>query len=168
MADSIARIALSRTTSPRSRTIEATEPSTSAAGNARRTDPITFEPGTLCLVVGGEDPYEAIADLEARVGEVRTSMGKSGLVPELPLGSESGDCLIVRVEDPSAILGWILRRCEEGFRVVVCTRAQSPGGAMRTLLGFRGPAGLRWLRAVSLAYLWEGQLSKMAADAVDH
>jgi hypothetical protein len=46
-----------------------------------------------------------------------------------------GSIIIVQREDPSAVLGWILRRLEEGFRVVLDTRARSLEGAQRILLG---------------------------------
>lgn len=46
-----------------------------------------------------------------------------------------GSILVVKREDPSALLGWILRRLEEGYRVLLDTRARSPEGARRVLLG---------------------------------
>lgn len=46
-----------------------------------------------------------------------------------------GAALIVALEDPSPWLPWLLRRVEEGRRVLVETLAISPGGARRILLG---------------------------------
>lgn len=46
-----------------------------------------------------------------------------------------GSILVVKREDPSSLLGWILRRLEEGYRVLVETRARSAEGARRILLG---------------------------------
>lgn len=46
-----------------------------------------------------------------------------------------GAILIIKREDPSALLGWILRRLEEGYRVFLETRARSAEGARRILLG---------------------------------
>ncbi|NVB43175.1 hypothetical protein G6O69_35455 [Pseudenhygromyxa sp. WMMC2535] len=57
-----------------------------------------------------------------------------------------GAIVIVRREDPSALLGWILRRLEEGYRVFLETRARSPEGARRVLLGLdAGPRAEAWL-----------------------
>ena len=53
-------------------------------------------------------------------------------------GLPPGSIIIVQREDPSAVLGWILRRLEEGFRVVLDTRARSLEGAQRTAEGVAG------------------------------
>ncbi|HVI00539.1 MAG TPA: hypothetical protein VM869_17600, partial [Enhygromyxa sp.] len=50
-------------------------------------------------------------------------------------GLPVGTVVIVRREDPSMMLDWILRRLEEGFRVLVETRARTVEGARRILLG---------------------------------
>lgn len=50
-------------------------------------------------------------------------------------GLPAGTIVIVRREDPSTMLDWILRRLEEGFRVFVETRARTVEGARRILLG---------------------------------
>ena len=58
-----------------------------------------------------------------------------------------GAIAIVLREDPSALLGWILRRLEEGYRVFLETRARSPEGARRMLLGVAASERAeRWLR----------------------
>ena len=57
--------------------------------------------------------------------------------------------LLLRAEDPSPWLGWLLRRIEEGHRVVVETDARTPAGARRILLGVGGsPRAELWLDAV--------------------
>ncbi|PRQ04710.1 hypothetical protein ENSA5_05590 [Enhygromyxa salina] len=61
-------------------------------------------------------------------------------------GLPPGAIVIVRCEDPSRLLGWILRRLEEGYRVFVETRARTHEGARRMLLGISATAlGERWL-----------------------
>lgn len=46
-----------------------------------------------------------------------------------------GAFILIRREDPSSLLGWILRRLEDGFRVLIETGARSGSGARRILLG---------------------------------
>lgn len=46
-----------------------------------------------------------------------------------------GAFIVIRREDPSSLLGWILRRLEDGFRVLIETGARSGSGARRILLG---------------------------------
>lgn len=61
-------------------------------------------------------------------------------------GLPSGTIIIVRREDPSSMLDWILRRLEEGFRVFVDTRARTVEGARRILLGVgASERAERWL-----------------------
>ena len=68
--------------------------------------------------------------------------------------------IIVRVEDPAAHLGWTLRRLEEGYRVLVETRATSIDGARRMLLGVdAGPRADAWLGVFPALALVEGVLS---------
>lgn len=56
---------------------------------------------------------------------------------------------VVRLEDPSELLGWILRRVEEGARVIVEIGARSAAGARRTLLGTTaGSQAASWLDSV--------------------
>lgn len=55
---------------------------------------------------------------------------------------------LVRLEDPSRCLAWLLRRLEEGARVVVETRARTAAGARRALLGLEAnPHVVAWLDA---------------------
>jgi hypothetical protein len=61
-------------------------------------------------------------------------------------GLPAGAIVIVRREDPSVLLAWILRRLEEGCRVFVETRARTLEGARRTLLGVAATdRAERWL-----------------------
>lgn len=46
-----------------------------------------------------------------------------------------GAFIVIRREDPSSLLDWILRRLEEGFRVLIETGARTGAGARRILLG---------------------------------
>jgi hypothetical protein len=56
---------------------------------------------------------------------------------------------VVRLEDPSELLGWMLRRVEEGARVIVEISARSAAGARRTLLGTAaGSQAASWLDSV--------------------
>lgn len=73
------------------------------------------------------DPYDAWSQLRS-----------------LPVGA----IVIVAREDPSGLLGWILRRLEEGNRVFLETRARNPAGARRILLGLdASDRAEKWLRA---------------------
>jgi hypothetical protein len=64
-------------------------------------------------------------------------------------GHGNGGVLIVRAEDPSPWLAWLLRRVEEGRRVIVETDALTPAGARRILLGVGAtPRAELWLDAV--------------------
>jgi hypothetical protein len=61
-------------------------------------------------------------------------------------GLPVGAIVIIRREDPSSMLGWILRRLEEGYRVFVETRARTVEGARRILLGVSATdRAERWL-----------------------
>ncbi len=63
-------------------------------------------------------------------------------------GLPPGAIVIVRREDPSALLGWILRRLEEGYRVLIESRTRSFEGARRILLGVgASERAERWLDA---------------------
>lgn len=64
---------------------------------------------------------------------------------ELP---DPGRGYLVRLEDPSRCLAWLLRRLEEGARVVVETRSRTAMGARRALLGVEATAHVtEWLDA---------------------
>lgn len=81
-------------------------------------------------VITIDDPHEG-ADVWTRVRELRP-----------------GAIVVVRCEDPSALLDGILRRLEEGYRVFVETRARTVEGARRILLGVSATdRAERWLDA---------------------
>ncbi len=91
-------------------------------------------PGTLCIVQG-EGGAEALA-MSVGGGDFAliddpTPSGVLRAAAELDVGAR----FVVRLEDPSEVLGWILRRLEEGARVVVQSRARTGPGARRILLG---------------------------------
>ncbi len=100
--------------------------------------------GTLCFwrdVSATEDIVVAIAGASEVVDE-------SSLDAVLALGlDELPDAWwVVRLEDPSRCLGFLLRRVEEGARVLVETRARDGAGAQRILLGVGATASAgAWL-----------------------
>lgn len=56
---------------------------------------------------------------------------------------------VIRLEDPSELLAWSLRRVEEGSRVIVECGARTLAGALRVLLGVQhGPHAETWLASV--------------------
>ncbi len=56
---------------------------------------------------------------------------------------------VVRLEDPSEVLGWALRRVEEGARMVIETGARTLAGARRGFVGIHAnTAAQQWLAAV--------------------
>jgi hypothetical protein len=58
----------------------------------------------------------------------------------------SGRGYLVRLEDPSRCLAWLLRRLEEGARIVIETRSRTAAGARRSLLGIEAtPQAVAWL-----------------------
>lgn len=60
----------------------------------------------------------------------------------------TGRAYLVRLEDPSRCLGWLLRRLEEGARILVETRSRTAAGARRSLLGLEAtPHVVAWLDA---------------------
>lgn len=64
-----------------------------------------------------------------------------------------GAALLVELEDPSPWLPWLLRRVEEGRRVLVETRATSPMGARRIMLGVSAtPRAEQWLASVRVVH----------------
>lgn len=109
--------------------------------------------GTLALVLRGAQVEEdALADLLAVIELPQMVLSEGDLAAEasrrLPELGGSG-LIVLRVEDPSPWLGWLLRRVEEGHRVMVETAASSVEGARRILLGVdAGRRAEAWLDAV--------------------
>jgi hypothetical protein len=61
---------------------------------------------------------------------------------------------VLRLDDPSELLGWALRRVEEGARVIVETAAKTPAGGRRVLLGVSHNAtAIEWLASVPTFWL---------------
>lgn len=64
--------------------------------------------------------------------------------------------IVNRLEGPSELLGWALRRVEEGGRVIVEVHARSCDAARRVVLGVRhGSSAGEWLLAVPTFWLSE-------------
>ncbi len=108
-----------------------------------------FEPGSLALLLRAGGHAEALAAAlelpSLTLGESDTPAQASARLVELG----TGGVLIVRAEDPSPWLAWLLRRVEEGRRVIVETEALTPAGARRILLGVgASPRAELWLDAV--------------------
>lgn len=113
-----------------------------------------IEAGSLCLLQGSAAPgaelaggldqgnYTAIEDKDQELALRRSA--------ELPPGTT----FVISVEDPSACLGWMLRRAEEGSRIIVTTRALTGQGAVRGLLGLQAHARAEaWLAAHTTLWL---------------
>jgi hypothetical protein len=113
--------------------------------------------GTLGLLLRAPEqgPAPAEALLQALelpllvIGEGEPVERVNARLPELA----GGGAVLLRVEDPSAWLGWLLRRVEEGHRVLVETGATSPAGARRILLGVAATERAEaWLEAVRVVH----------------
>lgn len=103
--------------------------------------------GTLCLVRG-----HGIGERIAR------HLGAYALVVESTevIGRRLDPTVavfVLRLEDPSELLGWMLRRVEEGARVLVEIASRSADGGRRVLLGVNhATSAAAWIDAVPL--LW--------------
>ncbi len=99
-----------------------------------------IEPGMLVFLQGtglAEHLAEALG-VESHVLEGEQRPDPSALRP--------GTMVVVRCEEPSRHLGWVLHRLEEGVRVVIETQALTPEGARRILLGVGAtPRAEAWL-----------------------
>ncbi len=112
--------------------------------------------GTLCLVQGTGCAEVLAASLEG--GDyVFIDDPSPGGVLAAAADLEPGGRFAIRLEDPSAILGWILRRLEEGATVVVETRARTAPGARRVLLGVAGSGRAEQWLAVHPTVWFEAQ-----------
>ncbi|MDC0719796.1 hypothetical protein [Nannocystis bainbridge] len=124
--------------------------------------------GTLAFlhrVEGGADPLARALGWPLRIiGERDAPDRVHGEIAALP----DGVALVVRLEDPSPWLPWLLRRVEEGRRVLVETQATSPAGARRIALGVaasdRAEAWLSAVRVVHAAQLG-GEWTLLAFEA---
>lgn len=107
-----------------------------------------LEPGTLGLAYGRSVAERLFAGQETLVVNAATDLDQAA-----EAWSES-TVIILRVEDPSAYLGWVLRRLEEGARVAVETRVKTLEGARRVLMGVTcSDRAERWLEHHPLVWL---------------
>lgn len=111
-----------------------------------------FGPGSLVFLLrasGQGEQLTAAIELPTLIfGEADRPEQASARIGELG----AAGVLLLRVEDPSLWLGWLLRRIEEGHRVLVETDARTPAGARRILLGVGGSSRAeQWLAAVPVS-----------------
>jgi hypothetical protein len=132
---------------------DAEEPS---PGNSRaKTDefvPLARElaPGTICLV-RGHGIGERLARHYGKYALIVERREVQGIREDATLTT-----FVLRIEDPSELLGWSMRRAEEGARVIIETNALTAAGARRSLLGTQaGPSATGWLDALSVWWLAE-------------
>ena len=120
--------------------------------------------GTMCFASEG-----GLAEHVAKAGtanvtilDERSAVDLAGrMLSELELGAT----YLVQLEDPSRIAAWLLRRVEEGSRVIVETRARDLAGAKRMFVGLHGEPAERWLAAHEVLWLAdEGGTWQMTAD----
>lgn len=120
--------------------------------------------GTMCFASEG-----GLAEHVAKAGtasvtilDERSAVDLAGrMLSELELGAT----YLVQLEDPSRIAAWLLRRVEEGSRVIIETRARDLAGAKRMFVGLHGEPAERWLAAHEVLWLAdEGGTWQMTAD----
>lgn len=120
--------------------------------------------GTMCFASEG-----GVAEHVAKAGtasvtvlDERSAVDLAGrMLSELELGAT----YLVQLEDPSRIADWLLRRVEEGSRVIIETRARDLAGAKRMFVGLHGEPAERWLAAHEVLWLAdEGGTWQMTAD----
>jgi len=108
----------------------------------------SLAPGTLVFLAGigvGERLLEHLDEGFELVDLDSWDVATTRPFEELP---SPGRGYLVRLEDPSRCLAWLLRRLEEGARVVVETRSRTAAGARRALLGAEAtPHVVGWLDA---------------------
>jgi hypothetical protein len=106
-------------------------------------------PGTLCLV--RREGRRGASELPGAVG-IDDATPPDAFVTALERDPETTYALWL--EDPGARLGWIMRRLEEGARVVVETRAKTFEGAYRMLVGLNASSETdAWLAAHRMCWL---------------
>jgi hypothetical protein len=111
-------------------------------------------PGSLCLIQGPGVGERFARYVNGGVFTVIEDDDDPDVVMRAVAQEEPGGTYVVRLEDPSRCLGWVLRRLEEGARVMVETRARTIEGARRTLLGVSAsPRAETWLEAHALHWL---------------
>ncbi len=102
------------------------------------------------VFVRGDGLAKGLAELFSGIPVIVRSQGDLvGMHPER--------CFVIQAEDPSPFLGWMLRRVEEGSRVVVDTQASTGAGAERILLGINATqAAQSWLLAQPRYWICRG------------
>ncbi len=140
-----------------------------AAKGASLHDPCEFAasvaPGSLCFLPSGQGLGDTIAKALQRSVLVIDEAATARSVHSTLWSLEEGAVIVLAIEDPSRWLAWILRRVEEGMRVLIETRATSQEGARRVLLGVDATARAEaWLNAlpISSAALLNGRWSVVA------
>ncbi len=122
-------------------------------------------PGSLCFLPSGQGLGDTIARALQRSVLVIDEAATTTSVHRDLWTLEEGAVIVLAIEDPSRWLPWILRRVEEGMRVLIETRATSQEGARRVLLGVDASARAEaWLDAlpISSAALLNGRWSVVA------
>ena len=107
----------------------------------------SLKPGTVVYLAGVGAGARLLEHYEA--GYELIDDGTWATVTTRPLAEiPMGQGYLLRLEDPSRCLPWLLRRLEEGACVVVETRSRTPQGARRVLLGAEStPQLAQWLDA---------------------
>ncbi|MEM7158938.1 MAG: hypothetical protein AAF799_39235 [Myxococcota bacterium] len=102
-------------------------------------------PGTVIHLAGlgaGERLFRDFDGAYEVIDDATWATATSRPLTEIPLGQ----AYLVRLEDPSRCLPWLLRRLEEGACLVIETRARTVEGARRVLLGAEASSHLvGWL-----------------------
>jgi hypothetical protein len=103
-------------------------------------------PGSVCFVRGEQASQQLAANLceEGNPVVIQDADDVNRLGPPKSVAG----VFVVLLEDPSTALGWLLRRVEEGARVIVNTTARTPQGSKRVLLGINsGVRAEAWLNS---------------------
>jgi hypothetical protein len=134
-------------------------------GHANAPGPAAIQSGTLAELLTQLPPgavcfwrdNSATEDVAVAIAAAVEVVDESTVDAIVALGlSELPECWwMIRLEDPSRCLGFVLRRAEEGGRTLVETRARDGLGAQRILLGPHATAAAgAWLAAQLRFLLW--------------
>jgi hypothetical protein len=134
---------------------DALEDDVPTSGGVRASDPFgtlasQLAEGSLCLA-RGHGNGERLARHLGAYALILESSEANGRRFDGRVGA-----FVLRLDDPSELLGWALRRVEEGARVIVEVAAKNPAGGRRVLLGVNhGQTAIEWLGAVPTFWLTE-------------
>jgi len=113
-----------------------------------------LDPGTVVYLAGmgvGERLLQQLDEGYETIDDETWTTVTTIPIEELAVGSG----YLVRMEDPSRCVPWLLRRLEEGARVVVEGRARTAAGARRILLGPEAtPHLVQWIDAHQQLWLY--------------